>query len=190
VLCFDGSDNKAEQEERTAIKISVAPEARNTFRINLARILLRLDRTGEAADELDNLDASHKDDAIVQNLLGLIQERQGNTKDAEANYRKAIAICDTAQFRSDLARLLCKNRQFNEAAEQAYQACAIALPRREQAPDHPVCCRPARQGWRPGLLGLPRSMADGTISHSLLPPSGPESALVHPGAGEPPPEAF
>ena len=79
----------------------------------------QLNDTQEQSTMADN---RTNDNAAVQNLLGAVLERLGQTKEAEDRYRKAVAINSTAPFHCDLAMLLSKNRQFSDAAEEAYKA--------------------------------------------------------------------
>ena len=122
LLSHDHSYLEAEKEAQKAISLSSSAETAVPWRVSFARILLAQERLAEAEEQLTTAARSSDDNAMLHHLLGASLERREQAREAEAEYRKAIAIDVTTRLRFDLAMLLSNNRRFNEAAEEAYRA--------------------------------------------------------------------
>jgi Flp pilus assembly protein TadD len=116
------SYDDAEREEQTAIRLAGAAERQVTYRVNRARILIHQQRLSEAERELSESAESATDSAPISGLLGYIMDRNGRVGEAEANYRRSLAIEANVTVRCNLGILLARNRRFSEAAEESYQA--------------------------------------------------------------------
>jgi Flp pilus assembly protein TadD len=116
------SYQEAEREELAAIGTATSTAQTATFRLNLARILIHQSRVAEAEQELSRLDELQVNNAPYYSLLGSIMERYGKREEAEANYRRSLALDPSVSVRCNLGILLARNHMFNEAAEESYQA--------------------------------------------------------------------
>lgn len=114
--------NDAECEERAAISLAGSAERKTAYHVNLARILIHQQRLAEAERELAKLDEAGTGNAAACGLLGYIMDRNGQAAEAETNYRRSLSIDANVSIRCNLGILLAKNRRFNEAAEESYQA--------------------------------------------------------------------
>jgi Flp pilus assembly protein TadD len=114
--------NDAECEERLAISLAESAERKTAYHVNLARILIQQQRLTEAERELAKLDELGTASAPAFGLLGYIMDRNGQVAEAETNYRRSLSLEANVTIRCNLGILLAKNRRFNEAAEESYQA--------------------------------------------------------------------
>jgi Flp pilus assembly protein TadD len=113
---------EAEDEERIAISLVASGEQKITYYVNLARILIHQQRLAEAERELEELSDAKMDSASVCGLLGYIMDLKGQAAEAEANYRRSLAVEVNVTVRCNLGILLARNRRFNEAAEESFRA--------------------------------------------------------------------
>lgn len=108
----DGDLEGAERELRTAREILTAGRAalyRSQVEVELADVLRRRGRTGEAERLLDRLLGElHPDRGAVHaggahRLLGLIAEDRGDTAGAEEHYRAALSLLERSGAAGDVA---------------------------------------------------------------------------------------
>jgi tetratricopeptide (TPR) repeat protein len=149
----------AEDEQETAIRLATSVSQCVSYRINLSRIFIHQHRLADAEHELLDLEEHAESNAAIWGLLGYIMDRDGKTADAEANYRRSIAIEANVTVHCNLGILLARSGKFSEAAEEIYRALDSA-----------------RDAWMPhyalGLLALEqadeyndRSYYDDSVSH-------------------------
>lgn len=149
----------AENEQQAAIRLAISVSQCISYRINLSRILIHQHRLADAEQELLDLEEHAESNAAIWGLLGYVMDRNGKTADAEANYRRSLAIEANVTVHCNLGILLARSGRFNESAEEIYRTL-------DDAPD----------AWMPhyalGLLALEqadeyndRSYYDESVGH-------------------------
>jgi Flp pilus assembly protein TadD len=111
----------AENEQQAAIRLATSVSQCVSFRINLSRILIHQHRLADAEQELQDLEELSESNAAIWGLLGYVMDRNGRTADAEANYRRSLAIEANVTVHCNLGILLARSGRFSEAAEEIYR---------------------------------------------------------------------
>ncbi|MDJ0380064.1 tetratricopeptide repeat protein [Streptomyces sp. G-G2] len=182
VLAQDGELLAAEAELRTAREMLAARRAvlyTAQVEVELADVLRRLGRAGEAAELLSELlELGDRHGAVhaggAHRLLGLIAEERGDAGSAEEHYVRALALLERSGATGDLADLcrllgdLLRRTGRTEAALDAYRTglghrAAPGTTTLGPAPALPPS--PALHGHRP-----PRSGAGGAPAGQPLEP--------------------
>ena len=111
--------NYAEAEKEEAPKRHAAAEAN----VALAVEYIRLGRYADALEKLERAKQEEPGHAPTYSMFGLLYQQMGDSKQAEANFRKSMQLDpENAEFVNNYGQFLCRQNRYAEAEEAFLKA--------------------------------------------------------------------